>query len=393
MLGQGFEPDKIDFKLVYTEFTFAIASEIIRHVLDDFAPIADLQGNKKRILYCQMWGSLSLLVIMHVAKYDPSCGRGGQAVSALPPRRTRSIPGRDTGFSHVGNRAGRCRWLAGFRGVSHPPPPPAIHSGAAPYSPPSPSLSLNTSLLKAAHISSLNLKQNRLSCSPPTIVNRVYSPAGSLPDFRIWESCRTMPMVGGFSRGSSFPLPFVQALLHIHFNHPRFYNEQQNRTSLLKEAPWDMCVTERGNEEIQTIGFQPDRVISRGTNPPMPPRSPDLSVCDSFLWGALKGQQQTRTHLKNSMPTLPQLSMPSHSMSSPVPFTIFGVVCTPASRRVGRKAVQCWDTEIGRAQPARSIYLAFSVCSGAERAPVAVTRHPIQDNGTGRGTDAVVRKA
>ncbi|KAJ8870441.1 hypothetical protein PR048_029463 [Dryococelus australis] len=27
-------------------------------------------------------------------------------------------------------------------------------------------------------------------------------PAGSLPNFRVWESCRTMPLVGGFSRGS-----------------------------------------------------------------------------------------------------------------------------------------------------------------------------------------------
>ncbi|KAJ8883324.1 hypothetical protein PR048_015167 [Dryococelus australis] len=37
--------------------------------------------------------------------------------------------------------------------------------------------------------------------------------------------------------------------------------------------------------------FQPDRVISRGTNQPMPPCSPDLSVCDSFLWGAVKREQ------------------------------------------------------------------------------------------------------
>ncbi|KAJ8888439.1 hypothetical protein PR048_007929 [Dryococelus australis] len=27
----------------------------------------------------------------------------------------------------------------------------------------------------------------------------------ALPDFRVWESCRTMPLVGGFSRGSPFP--------------------------------------------------------------------------------------------------------------------------------------------------------------------------------------------
>ncbi|KAJ8898342.1 hypothetical protein PR048_003702 [Dryococelus australis] len=49
--------DNIDFKRVYTEVTFAIVSEFIRHALDDCAPIADLQGNKKRIPYCQMWGN------------------------------------------------------------------------------------------------------------------------------------------------------------------------------------------------------------------------------------------------------------------------------------------------------------------------------------------------
>ncbi|KAJ8876162.1 hypothetical protein PR048_024071 [Dryococelus australis] len=42
----------------------------------------------------------------------------------------------------------------------------------------------------------------RLGCSPPTKANRVQFPAGSLPDFRTWKSCRTMPRLGGFSRGS-----------------------------------------------------------------------------------------------------------------------------------------------------------------------------------------------
>ncbi|KAJ8868391.1 hypothetical protein PR048_029907 [Dryococelus australis] len=40
----------------------------------------------------------------------------------------------------------------------------------------------------------------RLARSPPTKANRAQYPAGS-PDFRKWESCRTMPLVGGFSRG------------------------------------------------------------------------------------------------------------------------------------------------------------------------------------------------
>ncbi|KAJ8890522.1 hypothetical protein PR048_010031 [Dryococelus australis] len=42
----------------------------------------------------------------------------------------------------------------------------------------------------------------RLACPSPTKANRVQSPAGRLPNFRIWESCRTMPLVGGFSRAS-----------------------------------------------------------------------------------------------------------------------------------------------------------------------------------------------
>ncbi|KAJ8894497.1 hypothetical protein PR048_007151 [Dryococelus australis] len=41
----------------------------------------------------------------------------------------------------------------------------------------------------------------RLACSPPTKAIRVRHPAGSLPDPRVWESCRTMPLVGESSRG------------------------------------------------------------------------------------------------------------------------------------------------------------------------------------------------
>ncbi|KAJ8898135.1 hypothetical protein PR048_003495 [Dryococelus australis] len=43
----------------------------------------------------------------------------------------------------------------------------------------------------------------RLSYFSATKANRVQSPAGS-PDFRKWESCRTMPLISGFSRG--FPV-------------------------------------------------------------------------------------------------------------------------------------------------------------------------------------------
>ncbi|KAJ8870969.1 hypothetical protein PR048_027271 [Dryococelus australis] len=52
--------DKIDFKRVYTDVTFAIGLEFIRHTLSNSAPIVDLQGDKKRIPQCQMWITLGL---------------------------------------------------------------------------------------------------------------------------------------------------------------------------------------------------------------------------------------------------------------------------------------------------------------------------------------------
>ncbi|KAJ8875723.1 hypothetical protein PR048_023622 [Dryococelus australis] len=47
----------------------------------------------------------------------------------------------------------------------------------------------------------------RLACSPPTKANRVQFPAGS-PNYCKWESCRSMPLVGGFSLGSPVPPSF-----------------------------------------------------------------------------------------------------------------------------------------------------------------------------------------
>ncbi|KAJ8885987.1 hypothetical protein PR048_012193 [Dryococelus australis] len=45
----------------------------------------------------------------------------------------------------------------------------------------------------------------------PTKVKRVQSPARSLTDFRMWESCRTMPLANGFPRRS--PVSFALAFL------------------------------------------------------------------------------------------------------------------------------------------------------------------------------------
>ncbi|KAJ8866974.1 hypothetical protein PR048_032836 [Dryococelus australis] len=51
----------------------------------------------------------------------------------------------------------------------------------------------------------------RLARSPPTNAHRALSLAGS-PDFRKWESCQTMPLIGWFSRGYPVsPVPSFQA--------------------------------------------------------------------------------------------------------------------------------------------------------------------------------------
>ncbi|KAJ8898244.1 hypothetical protein PR048_003604 [Dryococelus australis] len=55
---------------------------------------------------------------------------------------------------------------------------------------------------------SLPISFAHLGNKPPTKASRVQSPAGSLPDFRTWESCPTMPQVSGFSRES----PVIPAL-------------------------------------------------------------------------------------------------------------------------------------------------------------------------------------
>ncbi|KAJ8872728.1 hypothetical protein PR048_026342 [Dryococelus australis] len=54
----------------------------------------------------------------------------------------------------------------------------------------------------------LQLRRVQTHARLPPKANRVQYPAGS-PDFRKWESCRTMPLVGGFSRGSPVsPAPY-----------------------------------------------------------------------------------------------------------------------------------------------------------------------------------------
>ncbi|KAJ8879394.1 hypothetical protein PR048_020002 [Dryococelus australis] len=79
-----------------------------------------------------------------------------------------------------GNRAGRCRWSAGF--LEDLPFPPPFHSGAALYSLQLPSSTLKTSLLRAVQISSLHFTVDRQRGSPMT-VSTVYETMERLLNF------------------------------------------------------------------------------------------------------------------------------------------------------------------------------------------------------------------
>ncbi|KAJ8893208.1 hypothetical protein PR048_005794 [Dryococelus australis] len=70
-----------------------------------------------------------------------------------------------------------------------------------------------------------------LACSPPTKADRVQFPAGR-SNFRMWESCRTMPLVGGFSRGFPVPPPFLSGAVLYSPKPP----SSALKTSLLKAA-------------------------------------------------------------------------------------------------------------------------------------------------------------
>ncbi|KAJ8881441.1 hypothetical protein PR048_017922 [Dryococelus australis] len=66
----------------------------------------------------------------------------------------------------------------------------------------------------------LALPEQGLAHLPPTTAIRVRSPAGSLPDLCMWESCWTMPLASGFSRGTpaSSVLAFQRrSILGSHF--------------------------------------------------------------------------------------------------------------------------------------------------------------------------------
>ncbi|KAJ8881007.1 hypothetical protein PR048_017480 [Dryococelus australis] len=109
----------------------------------------------------------------------------------------------------------------------------------------------------------------RLDCSPPNNANRVQSPARSLPNFRKWESCRTMPLVGRFCRGSpdspdltfrrcSILTPFHPHRLSRLLNSTRFWllcEPKSNPGSIPGRVTPDFCMWESCRKMPLVGGF------------------------------------------------------------------------------------------------------------------------------------------
>ncbi|KAJ8885945.1 hypothetical protein PR048_012151 [Dryococelus australis] len=112
--------DKIDFKRVYTEVSFAIGSEFIRHVLDDSAPIDDLQGNKKRIPYCQMWGNIGATANEQTSEVRLYKGlRKKKPISSIVQRDSHMLK---SGMTRLGIEPGS-RWWEASSLIAQPPRP------------------------------------------------------------------------------------------------------------------------------------------------------------------------------------------------------------------------------------------------------------------------------
>ncbi|KAJ8887999.1 hypothetical protein PR048_007484 [Dryococelus australis] len=146
--------DVIDVQHIYTEVTLAIGSQPTRHALDNFEPIADSQGNKSEECVCvwegggggggllsQCWPEEVLWEEVHVQTSSPGVGKHFHRYTLHEKNIARQF--RD---SRVGQR-----WCSG--------------------------------------------KTTRISPRQTGLDSQRDRP-------RMWESCRTTPLVGGPSRGS-----------------------------------------------------------------------------------------------------------------------------------------------------------------------------------------------
>ncbi|KAJ4428891.1 hypothetical protein ANN_25884 [Periplaneta americana] len=110
--------------------------------------------------------------------------------------------------------------------------------------------------------------------------------------------------LGGDVTISAFPSNQVVCLYHVEMIQ-NFFTLQLahfpvNENTLFQQ---DGATSYTARISMDTVNvFFPSRAISRKEDITWPPRSPDLTVCDFFLWGHLKTKVFGAIHLENSSP-------------------------------------------------------------------------------------------
>ncbi|KAJ8869586.1 hypothetical protein PR048_028578 [Dryococelus australis] len=227
------------------------------------------------------------------------------------------IPGRVTpGFLHVGITPDDAVGRRGFSGISSSPPPPAFHYGAAPYSPQSPSSVLKTSMalttVQAGRIASSPVARCKLGEARNLSHDRQGFPP---PLLVIWEMAREPYNRGGktFWRKVCRPRNF----------------------------PFQVSSLERG-----VYGRVRTKLSAAGEH---------QATC--------RNKAESKEHLTGAKST-------RHPSADDEPIMIIAAV-----PRVGGESVECSDTETGCAQPARSVYLIFSLWAAQ---PIGnISRHAV----------------
>ncbi|KAJ8865593.1 hypothetical protein PR048_033113 [Dryococelus australis] len=146
--------------------------------------------------------------------------------------------------------------------------------------------------------------------------NRVHSLTGS-PDFRKWESCRTMPLVGGFSRGSPVSPAFSIQRLSVF-------------TSITLIASQDLAVKSRPNFFTHSKSGHGDFFRSayeaqydlESAKTPADGTRPQLTEENRILlkpWRCLDDRTQLQLAEENRIPQTPRCCLePRCTMTSPV---------------------------------------------------------------------------
>ncbi|KAJ8873496.1 hypothetical protein PR048_024314 [Dryococelus australis] len=196
-----------------------------------------------------------------------------------------------------------------------------------------------------------NRGAGRLGCSPPTNANRVQSPAGSLPDFRMWESCRQCRWSAGFLGDLPFP-----PLFDVHYRPKSNWAHVHNVCSVVVTPLESRRATSCGynsshpvwhalyeclqgiHEDSSPFLLQPFHELSNGFWPRLTSPHPTIQFVSKMFYrvevGALYGPVQSANIV---------VGVPLHS--SPLNMAP-GIVILEVTRVHSVKTPQCWENFI-----------------------------------------------